>query len=221
MIRCLVLLALCSLSVMGQTATLGLADGFLAFNTSTFSVQLVKDSQTLYSLKPGNGSGTFDFIPADKMTQRQFNGNVHLGDISYRVRPVGSTGWVSGDTFSARHTVRPLPASGDTLAAADLSPTLPANAPLNITRRWVTENGTLTLFFDVTNTQSSTIEIGALGAPLEFNNVRHTGYLNLWTVSNRCCRSSQTEVPQKLTSCAVCSIPILDRMPDTCKSYLC
>jgi hypothetical protein len=50
-------------TVTGQNGTLGLADGFLSFNTSTFSMQLVADSQTLYSLSP-TGS-TFDFIPTD------------------------------------------------------------------------------------------------------------------------------------------------------------
>ncbi|KAL4250271.1 Protein of unknown function DUF5695 [Abortiporus biennis] len=167
----LLLISSVLLSANGQTATLGLADGFVSFNTPSFSVQLVKDSQTLYSLKPGNGSGTFDFIPADMMSQRQYNGNVHLGDISFRARVVGSTSWISGDSFSSRKAVTPLPISGSTLAAANLAPTIPSNSLLNITRRWVVQNGTLELLFDVTNSQKTSVEIGALGAPLEFNNI--------------------------------------------------
>lgn len=156
-----------SVLAFGQTPTLGLVDGFLSFAAAPFSVQLVKDSQTLYSLKNGN----FDFIPADKMTQRQYNGNVHLGDISFRARVVGSSAWTSGDSFSSRKPIRALSPAGPTLAAADLSPTLPSNSLLNITRRWVFQNNTFQLLFDVTNTRTSPVEIGALGAPLEFNNV--------------------------------------------------
>lgn len=156
---------------MAQTGTLGLSHGFLSFNTSTFAVQLVKDSQTLYSLKPRSVTTGFDFIPADQMTARQGNLNYHLGDITFRVRKVGSTPWVTGDSSAARVTVNPLPASGSTFAAADLSPTLPSDSLLNITRRWVFENNQLELLFDVQNSQSVAVEIGSLGAPLEFNNV--------------------------------------------------
>lgn len=155
----------------GQTPTLGLQDGFISLDTPQFSVQLVKDSQTLYSLKPKNGSSGFDFVPSDQMSARQYNSNYHLGDITFRARTVGSTAWVSGDTSTSRQTVTALSASGSTLAAANLAPTLPSNALLNITRRWVLSNGTLKLLFDVTNSKNTSVEIGSLGAPLEFNNV--------------------------------------------------
>ncbi|RDX49433.1 hypothetical protein OH76DRAFT_530269 [Lentinus brumalis] len=155
----------------GQAATLGLQDGFLSFDTPSFSVQLVKDSQTLYSLKTKGNSSGFDFIPADVMTQRQSNGNYHLGDITFRARLVGSSAWTSGDTAAQRRNVSALAASGSTLAAASLSPTLPSGSLLNITRRWVLENGQLQLLFDVTNSQKQAVEIGSLGAPLEFNNI--------------------------------------------------
>ncbi|PFH49825.1 hypothetical protein AMATHDRAFT_75995 [Amanita thiersii Skay4041] len=154
--------------VSGQT--LGLADGFLSFNTSTFAVQLVKDSQTLYSLRPLSGNG-FDFIPADVMTQRQNNRNYHTGDITFRARQVGTSTWTTGDTATSRKIVTALSASGSTLAAADLSLTLPSNSLLGITRRWVLENNQLELLFDVKNKQSFAVEIGALGIPLEFNNI--------------------------------------------------
>lgn len=151
---------------------LGLPDGFLSLTTPTFSVQLVKDSQTLYSLKPQ--SSTFDFIPGDKMTARQSNGQYHLGDITFRARKVGSTAWVSGDSATARRTVTPLTATGSTLAAANLAPTLPSTSLLSITRRWVLQNNVLQLLFDVTNSQTTAVEIGALGIPLEFNNVNRS-----------------------------------------------
>ncbi|PIL27019.1 hypothetical protein GSI_10158 [Ganoderma sinense ZZ0214-1] len=153
-----------------QTPTLGLQDGFLNFTTPSFNVQLVKDSQTLYSLTTKD-STAFDFIPADVMTQRQYNGNYHLGDLTFRARIVGSSTWISGDTAAARKNVSALSASGSTLAAANLLPTLPSGSLLNITRRWVLKDGSFQLLFDVTNSQSQAVEIGSLGAPLEFNNI--------------------------------------------------
>ena len=156
----------------GQSGTLGLQDGFFSFDTPSFSVQLVKDSQTLYSLTTKGNSSGFDFIPADVMTQRQSNGNYHLGDITFRARVVGSSAWTSGDTAAQRRNVSALTVSGSTLAAANLLPTLPSRSLLNITRRWVLEGDQLQLLFDVTNSQTQAVEIGSLGAPLEFNNVR-------------------------------------------------
>lgn len=152
--------------------TLGLADGFLSFNTSIFAAQLVKDSQTLYSLKPLVNNASFDFIPADQMSLRQSNGNYHLGDITFRVRKVGSTTWLDGDSSSARKPVTALPISGSVFAAANLAPTLPTNSFLNITRKWALQTDQLQLLFSVQNSQSFAVEIGALGTPLEFNNVR-------------------------------------------------
>ncbi|KAH9855459.1 hypothetical protein C2E23DRAFT_857655 [Lenzites betulinus] len=157
---------------VAQSGTLGLQDGFLSFNTSTFNVQLVKDSQTLYSLKTSSGSSPgFDFIPADVMAQRQSNGNYHLGDLTFRARVVGSSAWTSGDTSAQRRNLTPIAVSGATLAAANLSPTLPSGSLLNITRRWVLSDGDLELHFEVTNSQKQAVEIGSLGAPLEFNNI--------------------------------------------------
>ena len=163
--------------VYSQAPTLGLSGRVIEFNTSTFSVQLVNESQTLYFLQALSGNASSSFIPTDQMTLRQYNGNYHLGDITFRARSVGSTTWTSGDTSVSRRPVTPLNVSGSTLAAANLSPTLPSNALLDITRRWVLSNGTLELLFDVNNPQSSAVEIGALGAPLEFNNVRNLSHL--------------------------------------------
>ncbi|KAJ7669620.1 hypothetical protein B0H14DRAFT_3178725, partial [Mycena olivaceomarginata] len=70
---------------------------------------------------------------------------------------------ISGDSSTARTKLTAAPVSGSTLAAANLSPTLPTTSLLNITRRW--------LLFDVTNSQTVAVEIGLLGAPLEFNHI--------------------------------------------------
>lgn len=174
-LKSLLVTALCAGLVMAQQPSLGLSDGFISFDTPVFSGQLVKDSQTLYSLSTKNVSGGFNFIPSDQMTLRQYNGNYHLGDITFRVRTVGSQTWTQGDTSVARRTVTPGPTSDSTFASANLGPTL-SSSPLNITRRWVDANETLQLLFDVTNAASSSVEIGALGAPLEFNNVSFNFY---------------------------------------------
>ncbi len=42
-----------------------------------------------------------------------------------------------------------------------------------VTRSWVVEDGILQLRFTISNPQSQAVEIGALGAPLEFNSVCH------------------------------------------------
>src|ERR1700761_922912 len=99
-LTCWLLLLVHSARVLAQSDTLGLTDGFISFNTSTFAVQLVKDSQTLYSLTTVNGG--FNFIPTDQMTARAGNQNYHLGDITFRARTVGSTAWISGDTSTKR-----------------------------------------------------------------------------------------------------------------------
>ena len=157
--------------VSSQADTLGLGNGFLSFNTPVLSAQLVKDSQTLYSLKPLVNNTTFDFIPADMMSFRKSNGNYHLGDVTFRVREQGRSTWINGDSSAARQPVVPLPVSGNVMASADLSPTLPSGSLINIIRQWVVQDGTLQLLFIVKNSQSYPIEIGALGSPLEFNNV--------------------------------------------------
>lgn len=166
-----VLLSLLVSPVYSANNTLGLADGFLTFHTPTLNLSLVKDSQTAYSLRPSGESGIFDFVPYDVMTRRAADGQYHLGDVTFRVRTVGSGKWISGDSSQARKKVNALAVNKSTLAAADLSPTLPSAALINVTRRWAVTDGHLQLLFDVTNTQSQAVEIGALGAPLEFNNV--------------------------------------------------
>ena len=64
-----------------------------------------------------------------------------------------------------------LEVSGPTLAAADLSPTLGPDCPLQITRSWRLDNGKLALSFDLTNKTDEPVQIGALGIPMIFNNI--------------------------------------------------
>jgi hypothetical protein len=87
------------------------------------------------------------------------------------VRTAGSDEWQHLSTATQRRPVRPLSASPLALAAADLSPTLPADIPLEVRRYWEVHEGRLTLRFELNNTTDEPVEIGALGIPLVFNNI--------------------------------------------------
>ena len=65
----------------------------------------------------------------------------------------------------------PISTSDTVLAAADLTPMLPHDMPLRITRSWLLDGGTLVMRFTLTNTNSQPVQIGALGIPMVFNNV--------------------------------------------------
>ncbi|MEZ5320242.1 MAG: DUF5695 domain-containing protein, partial [Vicinamibacterales bacterium] len=176
--------------------TLGLDQGLLEFDTPDFTLRLVKASQTIAALEPkgvptytptpqtgrGRGRGrantppqptgplAFDFTPADRLESRAADGYNHLGDLTLRLRS-GSGAWTDYATSTARRPVTALPPADGALAAADLSPTLPADMPLGVTRSWRLENGRLVLQFTLTNRSGSPVEIGALGIPVVFNNM--------------------------------------------------
>lgn len=151
-------------------ATLGLEQGTLDFDTPDFSLRLVKASQTVAALQPKGGSG-FDFTPADRLEERARDGFYQLGDLTLRLRLGASGPWQEESTAAARRPVQALPASSPTLASADLSPTLPPDCPLQVTRSWVQENGRLALRFVIKNKAAQPVQIGALGIPMVFNNI--------------------------------------------------
>jgi hypothetical protein len=147
-----------------------LEQGKIELSTPDFEVSLVRSSQTVAALKPKGGNG-FDFTPGDILVERSQNGYYHLGDLDLRVRSGNVGEWKSFSTAVNRTPVTALPASGQVLAAADLTPTLPADCPLQITRSWGIENGKLVLRFELKNKTSEPVQIGALGIPMIFNNV--------------------------------------------------
>jgi hypothetical protein len=144
--------------------------GILTLDTPGFTLKLVRSSQTVAALNP-KADPKFDFTPGDLLAQRSQNGYYHLGDLDLRLRKGSSGPWVGYSTALSRTPVTVIPASGTTLAAADLTPTLPHDLPLRITRTWLLDGGTLVLRFTLTNTGSQSVEIGALGIPMVFNNV--------------------------------------------------
>ena len=147
-----------------------LEQGIQDYNTPEFTLSLVRSSQTVAALKPKGAEG-FDFTPGDLMIARSQNGYFHLGDLTLRLRTQNSTEWANYSTANSREPVHALPASGSVLASADLTPTLAADIPLQITRMWLLEDGKLVLRFLLKNRSSNTVRIGAVGIPMIFNNV--------------------------------------------------
>ncbi|HKW61762.1 MAG TPA: DUF5695 domain-containing protein [Candidatus Acidoferrum sp.] len=147
-----------------------LQQGFLDLDTPAFSLRLLRSSQTVAALKP-KGAGDFDFTPSDLLVERSQDGNYHLGDLDLRVRQAGTSEWKGYSTALVRRPVSVLPPSGGVLAAAELNLTLPEDIPLKITRSWEVRDGALALRFRLENRTKQSVEIGALGIPMIFNNV--------------------------------------------------
>ncbi|MBW3552208.1 MAG: hypothetical protein KY466_01790 [Gemmatimonadetes bacterium] len=150
--------------------TLGLEGGLAEYAAAGFRLGLVRASQTASSLRPAGQEG-FDFTPSDWLERRSANLYHHLGDLTLRLREVGSGEWAEYSTAAARRPVTPLPASGRVLAAAELNPTLAAGIPLRVRRYWEVRDGSLALRFELRNEGASPVEIGALGIPMVFNNI--------------------------------------------------
>ena len=150
--------------------TLGLEKGFTEFETPEFTVKLVKSSQTLAALLPKGGNG-FDFTPADFLEKRASNGFYHFGDIRFSVRVKGTSDWKNYSSAADRKPVQMLPATAPDLAVSDLTATLPADCPLQVTRKWTVLDGKLALNFELTNKTQQELEIGSLSIPLVFNNI--------------------------------------------------
>jgi hypothetical protein len=141
-----------------------------SFQTSEFTVKLVRSSQTLASLQPKSVQG-FDFEPADRLADRFGNGYYQLGDLDLVLRTGMHGSWKNYSTALAREPVKPLPATGNIFAAADLAPTLAPDIPLAITRNWSVDESALVLRFTLRNKTAQTVEVGGLGMPMVFDNI--------------------------------------------------
>ena len=150
--------------------TLGLEQGLIAFETPDFDLKIVCASQTVAALRP-KGAADFDFTPADLLERRSGDGFHHLGDLTLRTRQGDSGPWSGYTTAEERKPVRALPAAEGILAAADLTPTLPPDCPVQVTRTWALDHGQLALRFDLKNRIGRPVQIGALGLPMIFNNI--------------------------------------------------
>ncbi|HEY4157798.1 MAG TPA: DUF5695 domain-containing protein, partial [Polyangiaceae bacterium] len=140
------------------------------FETAEFCVSLAKNSQTVAALQPKAAPG-FDFTPSDLLSTRSGAGYFQLGDITLRLRSGTSGDWQNITTSASRTAVTALATSDTVLASADLAPALPSSIPLDVTRSWVTVGGRLVMRFALTNNSASSVQIGALGIPMVFNNI--------------------------------------------------
>jgi hypothetical protein len=164
-------------STIGQTPTrtpelpptLGIEQGISEFDTPDFRIKLVNASQTLAALEPKGANG-FDFTPADRIANRARDGFYHFGDITFRLKNDDET-WREFSTATARKPVLALPVQFPDLARADLSPTLPADCPVQVIRTWTVAGGKLALQFQLINKTDRPVEIGHLGIPMIFNNI--------------------------------------------------
>ena len=138
--------------------------------TPEFTLSLARASQTVASLHP-KGAGDFDFMPGDRLAERSGDGYYQLGDLDLRLRVGTESAWKGYSTALARQPVTPMPAAGNVIAAADLAPTLGADIPLDIQRTWSVEDGRLVLRYLLRNKTANTVEIGALGIPMIFDNI--------------------------------------------------
>ena len=159
-----------------------LEQGFEKIDTPDFELSLVRSSQTVAALKPKGADG-FDFTPGDLLVARSKDGYYHLGDLDLRLR-VGTSGeWKDYSTAHERKSLTSEPPMDrdstahrgspelQVLASADLGPTLPADIPLHISRAWVLDGRTLALRFILSNDTKETVQVGALGIPMVFNNI--------------------------------------------------
>ncbi len=153
-----------------KPSTLGLENGFTAYDAGAFNLKLVKSSQTVAGLQPKNVKG-FDFTPGDSLKVRSSDGLYHLGDINLKIRAGNDQGWKSFSTAAKRMPVKAIAVKGKVFASADLATTLPTDIPLKIIRSWEMNDGKLTLKFDIKNKTAGDVEIGALGIPMIFDNI--------------------------------------------------
>src|SRR5690242_15426907 len=119
-----------------------LQEGFIDLDTPAFSLKLVRSSQTVAALK-SKDAADFDFTPGDLLVERSQDGYYHLGDLDLRLRQAGTSEWKGYSTALARKPVTALAATSGVLAAADLTPTLPEDIPLKVTRSWEIRDGVL------------------------------------------------------------------------------
>jgi Family of unknown function (DUF5695) len=170
LLLCLLLISAANLACSAQNKGPMLDQGTVDLDTPDFTLTLVRSSQTVAALKPKGADG-FDFTPGDLLNDRSSDGYFHLGDLELRLRSGTSGAWRNYSTAAARKPVTANPASADTLASADLTPTLPSDFPLQIRRDWALDGGRLVLRFTIKNKTTEAIQVGSLGIPMIFNNV--------------------------------------------------
>lgn len=173
----LIIIALFSLEIQAQSvsgkpekpSTLFLEEELLEYSTPIVRLRLVSSSQTVFGLESAETG--FDYTPSDRLENRSADGFYHLGDINLRLRPEEEDEWTSYSSATRRKPVKNIrPDDASVLAASILDNTFPPDFPLGVIRYWQQKDDHLILRFDLKNRSNKSIEIGALGIPLIFNN---------------------------------------------------
>ena len=146
-----------------------LARGQVNFSTANWQGQFAAGSGVLQSLQTGD----FDFAPSDVFNQRNGPNNYHTGGLNLRYRAVGTQDWTDVRTAANRNTSLPSSGAPDgSLLTSDLSPALlGVSQYFNVSRTWYDYDGDLALHFAISNIASDQVELGAVGFPIEFNNI--------------------------------------------------
>ena len=143
-----------------------------SFTTQNWSGTFDPGSGVLRSLRPSLNS-SFDFSPSDVFANRSGIGNYHTGDITLRWRVEGRSAWDELDT-AAQRAQPPVSVNGaqNLLQSSFNSLTANQSNKLDVTRVWKDVDGDLVLEVIVNNPNNgSSVEIGAFGFPIEFNNI--------------------------------------------------
>ena len=133
--------------IKAKKSTLEIDKGFLNLSTKSFELKLLKSSQTVAALSPGTDK-TFDFTPGERLSIRDKDGLYQLGDINLRVKSADGS-WKNYSTAAKRTSINALNVSGNVLAAADLSSTLPADIPLTIKSFYEEKEGNLIVIYSI------------------------------------------------------------------------
>ena len=137
--------------------------------TDELDLQLNDNTQTVVSLRARENG--FDYAPGEWTAARADTGYYQLGDLNLRVR-FPDAKWVGYSTAHLRPELGAVQDGLEVLAASDISSSFMGSG-LQIVRYWENIEGTLGLRFELTNTGSRPVEIGALGIPMVFNNIMH------------------------------------------------
>ena len=141
------------------------------FNTTNFNGELEDGTGVLKSLHPTWASNTsFDFSPSDVWVNISSDRTYHTGDLNLRWQDTdgywvdGSTAWVRNTSYDA------INGEYGSFQTWDISKSFP-DSGLKIIREWSQLDGDVTISFNITNSNSTSVVIGGLGIPLEVNNI--------------------------------------------------
>lgn len=143
--------------------------GTATLDSTALHLTLLKYSGTVAELRP-KVDPTLDYTPGDRLKERSADTFYHLGDLDLRIRAGGQSEWTDISTAFHREPAT-IVDSSESQFTTDASSSLPAGTPLKLVKTWSIDKNDLVLRFTVTNTSSSSVELGGVGIPMVFNNI--------------------------------------------------